>query len=343
MNGNNICIIFLLLQATYTVQQKEFNFPSEIQALIGSCVEIPCAVRTSATEPKNDKVVWHIVKRNPGSTRIIYSSDPSEISTEYKNRAALIGSPEDSCTLLIHEVTRKDEKTYYPSDRKFPYKRKVSEYVQLRVTDVPPHLVLSVPGEIIVGTPTLVNCSVEHTCSTSPPFLNWNISGLPLSEYNKDLGNGKYLKTSELTYLSSEDHKGSSIFCTATFPNGQTSRTSAKLNIIKMEKNVNKHIRMIIIVACLISLLLTAFCIWRFLLGNQDSTSRAPNSYRRKNDSFETKGTKDARYTDLMERENTVYCVIEPGTRKMIQGKSNLTEYKNTYEYMRPLSGTQKL
>lgn len=336
MNGKNICIIFLL-QAIYPVQQKEFNFPSEIQALIGSCVEIPCTVRTSATEPKNDKVVWHVVKLIPGS-RIIYSSDPSEISTEYKNRAALIGSPEDSCTLRIHEVTKKDAKMYYPGDRKFLFGINFWENVQLRVTvtsiDVPPQPVLSVPGEIIVGTPTSVNCSVEHTCATSPPFLNWNISGLPLSEYNKNLGNGKYLKTSELTYLASGDHEGSGIFCTATFPNGQTSRTAAKLKIIKstVENSLNKDIRIIIIVACLISLLLITFFIWRFLLGNKDSTSRAPNSFRRKKDSFETKGTKDTRYTDLMERENTVYCVLEPATQKMIQGKTNLTEYKNTYE-----------
>ncbi|XP_077312173.1 B-cell receptor CD22-like [Lithobates pipiens] len=341
MNGKTICIIFLL-QATYTVQQNTFNFPSEIQALIGSCVEIPCTVRTSETEPKNEKVVWHIVKRIPGS-RIIYSSDPSEISTKYKNRAALIGSPEDSCTLRINEVTKKDEKMYYPGDRKLPFKIKVQEYVQLRVTDVPPQPVLSVPGEMIVGTPTLLSCSVEHTCATSPPSLNWNISGLPLSEYNKDLGSGKYLKTSELTYLASGDHKGSSIFCTAIFRNGQTSRTAAKLNIIQMEKkNVNKNIRVIIIVACLISLLLITFFIWRFLLGNKASTSRAPNSFRRKKDYFETKGTKDNRYTDLMERENTDYCILEPATRKMIQGKNNLTEYKNTYEDMRPLPATQK-
>ncbi|KAM5132673.1 myelin-associated glycoprotein-like [Mantella aurantiaca] len=232
MNGFNIFMI-ALLQATCTVQQKEFNFPSEIQALIGSCVEIPCMVNTSATEPKNAKVVWH-VRRTFHSPRIIYSSNLLEISSIYKNRAALIGNPEDSCSLRIHEVAKNDEKGYYPGDRTLPSNRMLSKYVQLRVTDVPPQPVLSIPEKIIVGTPILFTCSVEHTCGTSPPSLNWNFPGWPVTEIKKDFGKGKWLTISELTYRPSGEHNGSSILCIATFPNGQTSQTAVKLNILEM-------------------------------------------------------------------------------------------------------------
>ncbi|CAI9575363.1 unnamed protein product [Staurois parvus] len=186
------------------------------------------------------------------------------------------------------------------------------------------------PGEIVEGMPTLINCSVEHTCATSPPFLNWNISGLPVTEYNKTLEKGKYLKTSELTYVPSRDHKGSGILCIAIFFNGQTSQTEAKLNIINTEKNSNRDFRAIIAVACVISLSLIAFFIWRFLLGNKASTSRASNSFLRKNYS---KDTKDTGYTDLTERENATYCVVEPATRKKIpQGKIHRMENSNIYE-----------
>ncbi|XP_072283107.1 B-cell receptor CD22-like isoform X2 [Pyxicephalus adspersus] len=346
MNRNNI-LIFALLQATFTIQEKKFNFPSEIQALMGSCVEIPCTVKTSATEPKNTMVVWHIVGAFFGK-RIIYSSNPSEISANYRNRAALIGNPEDSCTLRIHNVGSKDMRTYYPADRKLPADRKVSEYVQLQVTDVPPRPVMSLPEEIIIGRPTPITCSVNHTCATSPPSLNWNLPGWPVKENNIDHGEGNWLATSELTYQPSLEENGSTILCIATFPNGQTSRIRAQL-IIKEENTLNRNIRTGIVAACLIPLLLIVFFILRFSLGNRDSKSRAVISYDGKNEYFTVKDPKDTGYTDLIEREKTMYCVLEPKNRMAIsapnnqsstsknlsvQGKNNLkqAEYVNIYE-----------
>ncbi|XP_072283091.1 B-cell receptor CD22-like isoform X2 [Pyxicephalus adspersus] len=280
---------------------------------MGSCVEIPCTVKTSATEPKNTMVVWHIVGAFFGK-RIIYSSNPSEISANYRNRAALIGNPEDSCTLRIHNVGSKDMRAYYPADRKLPADRKVSEYVQLQVTDVPPRPVMSLPEEIIIGRPTPITCSVNHTCATSPPSLNWNLPGWPVKENNIDHGEGNWLAMSELTYQPFLEENGSTILCIATFPNGQISRIRAQL-IIKGGNTLNRK-------TSGQELLLQACRLLNF---------------------------KDTGYKDLIEKEKTMYCVLEPKNRMaisapnnqsstsknvLIQGENNLkqAEYANIYE-----------
>ncbi|XP_068099221.1 myelin-associated glycoprotein-like [Hyperolius riggenbachi] len=319
-------VFLLVLLQAYLGQLKKFNFPSEVEALIGSCVEIPCSVTKSPTEPKNVKVVWHV--RNAFfKSRIICSSDQSEVSAKYADRATLIGNPEDSCTFQIYNVKASDAHEYYPADVKQPAFKEAPKYVNLKVTERPSELMLLVPEEMIVGELAQLTCSVEHTCASRPPTINWTISGLSVKEDHKNLGMGKWRMTSELTYEPSEMHNGSKIQCVATFPNEQIRQTAITLNI-KMREN-GSSTTIIVVVCCLIVIFLIVFFVtWRFV--RKGCENKQISKIERNLSSAKIKEGKDNRYTDLTEKGSSFYYTMQSSTR---QGHPQMKPAQNTDIY----------
>ncbi|XP_063797740.1 Schwann cell myelin protein-like [Pseudophryne corroboree] len=313
-------------------QQREYNFPSRIQALLGSCVEIPCSFSPALTELEILEVVWHVNNILP-SNRIIYSTHTNEISNIYNNRATLVAHTKEMCNLRIHKVKRQDENSYYPNDRKILFYRQVSKYVELKVTDVLPESVLSVPGETTVGEPTKITCSTNHTCASSPPSFTWNVTGAHVTQYNLDLGEGVTKALSELTYQPSATDIGSEIQCKVSFPNGQTSVKTAKL-FIKPRPLTNIYIGTIIGLICIIALLGIVLFIWR-----KKQCFRKRNIEGSLNRKLETEenvySKKFVRYTDLLENENTKYYIIEPtaNNNKPETGGSHLQPSQNQTIY----------
>ncbi|XP_075047672.1 Schwann cell myelin protein-like isoform X1 [Mixophyes fleayi] len=307
-----IIFLFILLQGCVG-QQSKFNFPSRIQALLGSCVEIPCSVTPAPKDLENLKVVWHVIRAFRPSS-IIYSTRQDEISAKYENQAAL----KDMCTLRIHHVKKQDERSYYPNSSK-NIRARVDKYVELKVTDVPPESVLSVPEEMTVGEPTKITCSANHTCASSPPYFTWSLTGLH-TEYNVDLGEGKWKALSELTYQPSEAGNGSEIQCTVSFLNGQASHKTATLNI-KMgpQTNIYLYIGTAFGIICAIAILVIIFFIWRKKRCFKRNTFKG--SLDRKLDSKDNLSSKtSAKYTDLLERDHASYYTLEPTANHPMPG-----------------------
>ncbi|XP_075047675.1 uncharacterized protein LOC142107914 isoform X2 [Mixophyes fleayi] len=280
-----IIFLFILLQGCVG-QQSKFNFPSRIQALLGSCVEIPCSVTPAPKDLENLKVVWHVIRAFRPSS-IIYSTRQDEISAKYENQAAL----KDMCTLRIHHVKKQDERSYYPNSSK-NIRARVDKYVELKVTDVPPESVLSVPEEMTVGEPTKITCSANHTCASSPPYFTWSLTGLH-TEYNVDLGEGKWKALSELTYQPSE--------------------------AVGPQTNIYLYIGTAFGIICAIAILVIIFFIWRKKRCFKRNTFKG--SLDRKLDSKDNLSSKtSAKYTDLLERDHASYYTLEPTANHPMPG-----------------------
>ncbi|KAM4652324.1 B-cell receptor CD22-like isoform 2-T2 [Discoglossus pictus] len=104
--------LLILLQALYPGSYCDtwnFSFPSNIQALENSCVEIPC----SFSHPKDVK--QHIVKWYPIGKNFIYELlDTRSSISEDRGQAPLLDTITHSCALRLDIVGSKDEGRYFP-------------------------------------------------------------------------------------------------------------------------------------------------------------------------------------------------------------------------------------
>ncbi|XP_040276926.1 B-cell receptor CD22-like [Bufo bufo] len=216
---------------------QEWTFPSTITALIGSCVEIPCTyhpARTSGTS----STVWYLYNaiRYP---EILNTKDSSSVRAEYRDRTSLVPG-ENSCTLRIDPVRGGDGDKYYPGiaeEKKTNTYDKQSRTVHLRVTDILGKFDLHVPQILTEGEATNIRCTAEHTCPSSPPSLQWNKPG-QIQNKSVDITGGIWREESMLTYIPSYLDDGTSVQCTATYPNGQKTERPEILNIKYAPKNV---------------------------------------------------------------------------------------------------------
>ncbi|XP_066461717.1 B-cell receptor CD22-like isoform X2 [Eleutherodactylus coqui] len=330
MGKKYVLLVSIILQVCVG-QQEKFSFPAKIQALLDSCVEIPCTIKVSSTGAQNkNKVVWHVIAAELRQ-RIIYSTDMSQISTNYRNRANLVRDTPDNCTLRIHRVERQDARNYYPQEEKRNAFRPASQYVQLEVTDHPPEPVLSVPSEMIADETTTILCMVNYTCASSPPTFTWNLIG-PSTTESSDLGDGKWTATSKLNYKPSEAENGSTIQCTVTYFGGQTIQTRNKINI-KAHQNTSSYIGPVVGVICVIFLLAIPFIIWR---KRDSSFCRKGTEYNKTLDPTQNALSKNSnRYEDLLERQKSFYYTIERAANDHVpkQGPNMMQPPENAAVY----------
>ncbi|XP_077113473.1 Schwann cell myelin protein-like isoform X1 [Ranitomeya variabilis] len=322
-------LVSMILQVCMGEENK-FIFPRNIQGLLGSCVEIPCYKRTSPAEAQTNKVVWYVQGARRGE-RIIYSTDVSQISSSYKNRAELVRRTTLNCTLRIHNVNRQDERSYFPQEDKVLFYRGSTQYVQLEVTAQPPEPIFFVPNEMVVGENTAISCTANYTCASSPPTITWNLLG-PYATEMSDLGDGKWSVTSKVVYKPSEAENGSKIQCTVTYFGGQIIKTVQKINI-KADQKTNHFIGPVIGVICIILVLAVVFIIWR----KRDSCF-----WRKKTESnsmFDpmqsTLSKNSTRYTDLIQRQTTSYYTLEPTAHCPLpkKGQNGIQSCENEHVY----------
>ncbi|XP_056400855.1 B-cell receptor CD22-like [Hyla sarda] len=210
-----------------------------VRALLGSCVELPCAHRFGDS-PEMSGVVWYA-----GNKEILNTKNSSSVLEEYRNRTSLVPG-EKSCTLRIDPVRREDGNDYYSrsSDDITPQDsyRRYSKYdgTHLYVTGSPRGLQVHVSANLTEENATTIRCSVEHTCGSSPPTIRWNKPG-QITKYSTPTWEG-WTEESKLTYIPFYVDDGSRVQCTATYPNGQNAQRSAELRILFAPKHVTATI-----------------------------------------------------------------------------------------------------
>ncbi|XP_073425946.1 B-cell receptor CD22-like [Dendrobates tinctorius] len=324
-------LVSMILQVCMGEENK-FIFTRNIQGLLGSCVEIPCYKRTSPSEGQANKVIWYVQGARRGE-RIIYSTDVSQISSKYKNRAALVGSTTLNCTLRIHNVNSQDERSYFPQDKVLVFQstQSITPYVQLEITAQPPEPILSVPNEMVVGENTAISCTANYTCATSPPTITWNLIGPYVTEMS-DLGDGKWSVISKVVYKPSEAENGSTIQCTVTYFGGQIIKIANKINI-KADQKTNNFIGPVIGVICIILLLAIIFIIWR--KRNSCFWSKKTESNKMFDPMQSTLSKNSTRYTDLIDRQTTSYYTLEPTAHCHLakKGQNGMQSYENEHVY----------
>ncbi|XP_069803772.1 sialic acid-binding Ig-like lectin 12 [Dendropsophus ebraccatus] len=207
-----------------------------VSALLGSCVELPCTQSLDDTS-KMSGVVWYA--RDFYTAEIILNTEnSSSVTEEYRNRTSIVPG-EGSCTLRIEPVRSGDDREYFSNTAENGMRDDYEEdvnYFSLYITDFPEEPQVYVSDNVTEENATTIQCSVIHTCGSSPPTLQWNKPG-EITESTMQYGRS-WITESELTYIPSYVDDGSPVQCTATYPNGESTETSEELNILFAPKHV---------------------------------------------------------------------------------------------------------
>ncbi|OCT56875.1 hypothetical protein XELAEV_180042721mg, partial [Xenopus laevis] len=212
-------------------KKSAFTLPESIRALRGSCVEIPCTF-TRPRDYKNFNLVWYKDINLKLDYKIFNHRDSSDVNKHYRRRTSLVGNDPNSCSLRINDVQETD--TYYPyingNCRVSPFSE--CQKVKVEVSDDPNEPSIEIPTDLTEGESVSISCSVEHTCPSSPPTLQWNKAGYNITYNQTRLKDGVWKATTVMEYLPSYQDHGTELICNATYPSGlKSNRCLATLNI----------------------------------------------------------------------------------------------------------------
>ncbi|XP_040182771.1 sialoadhesin-like [Rana temporaria] len=221
----------LLLTLFQGLVCQRWEFPTRIDGLVGTCVEIPCTFYPRENSGTSN-TVWYLFNRRD-YPQIFNSLRNSSVLMNYRSRTSLVPG-KNTCSLRIDPVIRNDGDHYYPGIAEDQdtnaWTQQRHKTLKLYARDTPNIPDLIGNGEMVEGRPENVSCSVEHTCGSSPPSLRFNKAG-QTARRSKDLSEGKWKEILTITYIPSYEDDKTQFQCTATYHNGRTSQNAVTLNI----------------------------------------------------------------------------------------------------------------
>ncbi|CAI5673633.1 unnamed protein product [Oreochromis niloticus] len=216
--------------------------PTEMEALSGSCLHIPCNFSdyglTGSNAFDSTRPVFGVwIKNNPdfGSNpnNVIFNSSltvniyPMNITGNLTQR---------NCTTLFSNLTTDYTNTYYFRIMNWPFRRTaVCDPLKITIKDSPWRPNITISGDLKEKQSVTITCSALTPCPHSPPQLTWN---LQQDSHNKIEENtdGSFTTKIQQTITLSDTHDGKKISCSARYPVNQgkdtkTSETEETLSV----------------------------------------------------------------------------------------------------------------
>ncbi|XP_030606567.1 sialic acid-binding Ig-like lectin 5 [Archocentrus centrarchus] len=159
------------------------SVPDRVQALVGSCVVIPCSFTPPAPHPargRKQRVDVRLRFRGGGPffplrSTAFNSQDKGQVSRDFQGRASLFGKiAEGDCSVKIEQIREDDPQVFEISlktgdDLLWGKPRSFN----LDVIDTPEAPVISGLLSATEGQLVTLNCSVNYHCPSTPPALQW--------------------------------------------------------------------------------------------------------------------------------------------------------------------------
>ncbi|XP_043114180.1 uncharacterized protein LOC122358440 isoform X2 [Puntigrus tetrazona] len=205
----------------------------KITALHRSCVVIPCSFKTDEEYLTRLRVLW--VTRKGG---YMFHTDPVDVLDNFKGRTRLLGNPdEQDCTVEMDDVQTHDNGPFcFQAERgndKYRFNNSCV-FIIMRAPDKP--VISSLPEDIDPGTRVTVKCSVNHTCSSHPPEIAWNIPTTRETISHNHMGGGIWETVSAVMFSPTGYEENDEIVCTAIFWGGKTQKNTAFLSIRRVKR-----------------------------------------------------------------------------------------------------------
>ncbi|XP_025766028.1 sialic acid-binding Ig-like lectin 7 [Oreochromis niloticus] len=224
--------------------------PKQLEALSGSCLQIPCNFRPKDEQKFNRarKIFGVWIKNNVDfgkyPNNVIFNSSgavsiyPMSITGNLSLR---------DCTTLFSDLTTTYTDTYFFRVERETFKATAQhDPLQITVRDSPWRPNITIPGDLKEKESVTITCSALTPCPHSPPQLTWN---LQQDSHNKIEENtdGSFTTKIQQTITLSDTHDGKKISCSARYPVNQgkdtkTAETEETLSVSYVPKNTSASI-----------------------------------------------------------------------------------------------------
>uniref|UniRef100_A0AAX7U5A3 Ig-like domain-containing protein n=2 Tax=Astatotilapia calliptera TaxID=8154 RepID=A0AAX7U5A3_ASTCA len=226
------------------------NASKKLEALSGSCLQIPCSFRPKEEQKfiSTRKIIGVWIKNQSqfdgNQNNVIFNSSaavniyPMSITGNLSQR---------DCTTLFCNLITTYTDTYFFRVEREPFKATAScDPLQITVRDSPWRPNITIPGDLKEKESVTITCSALTPCPHSPPQLTWN---LQQDSHNKTEENtdGSFTTKIQQNITLSDTHDGKKINCSARYPVNQgkdtkTAETEETLSVSYAPKDTSASI-----------------------------------------------------------------------------------------------------
>uniref|UniRef100_A0A3B5L6A3 Ig-like domain-containing protein n=1 Tax=Xiphophorus couchianus TaxID=32473 RepID=A0A3B5L6A3_9TELE len=268
---SKLAVFFFCICSSVLGEEWTANVVKSIDALVGSCVVLPCTVSHPGTYLSTSRLrgIWH---RKDKSNEIFYHEDSTKILDSFKGRTRLLGNlGQNNCTLEIIQVkdhdngpfcfrielVRKD--TNQPTKEKYSFVEKCADITMIRMYTL--YMLDFKPA----CKPYTLTCSVHHTCPSHLPQIKWSRERKDddITEVHKHIHSGVWEAESILSFVPEEKDDESELTCTATFSGGiksEANHLKSCLLVAVCQQNYN-HIIIPAVAVAATAVIFGLFCV----------------------------------------------------------------------------------
>uniref|UniRef100_A0AAZ1XKD4 Ig-like domain-containing protein n=1 Tax=Oreochromis aureus TaxID=47969 RepID=A0AAZ1XKD4_OREAU len=198
--------------------------PKKLEALSGSCLQIPCSFRPKEEQKfittrktfgvwiKNDSRISiypnNVIFNSNGAVSIY----PMSITGNLSQR---------DCTSLFTNLTTTYTDTYFFRVESEPFMATAHcDPLQITVRDSPWRPNITIPGDLKEKESVTITCSALTPCPHSPPQLTWNLQQDSQNKIEENTA-GSFTTKIQQTITLSDTHDGKKISCSARYPVNQ--------------------------------------------------------------------------------------------------------------------------
>ncbi|KAG9283785.1 myelin-associated glycoprotein-like isoform X3 [Astyanax mexicanus] len=203
----------------------DVQVPESVTAVEGSCVTLPCS-----TSPHSD-VIWYLYRKS--SYPIVYSRKTEDIRDDFRGRTSAPGSSsEGNCSLRIDRV-RPDENELKLYPWIHPDTGNKYHYIKINVVK-PGNPEISIESPQVEGTLFSANCTVQHSCPSSPPRIEWfgpnPVTNNVITTVNQD---GFWISVAQAKFRPNLEDLGRKLKCESVFNREHKPSKVLPLNILR--------------------------------------------------------------------------------------------------------------
>ncbi|XP_013882001.1 sialic acid-binding Ig-like lectin 14, partial [Austrofundulus limnaeus] len=221
--------------------------PGRMEALSGSCLQIPCTYDSTDTSYDSNKPIYGVWRKGFWNKNTIFHSDgsvkiyPLNITGDLKKK---------NCTTLFLDLnTTYSDKYFFRIESKKFKASACADSVQITVKDSAWSPSINISGDVKdlkEKESVSISCSAWTPCPLSPPELTWSLQqdSQRQTETNPD---GTFTSKIQENMTLSDTHDGSNITCSVRYPvdggkRNKTAETNLTLSVSYAPKDTSASI-----------------------------------------------------------------------------------------------------
>ncbi|XP_041669694.1 B-cell receptor CD22-like [Cheilinus undulatus] len=234
--------VFFIAGASTMCPQKaglDVTTPQRMEALAGSCVQIPCSFSPKSGQEldRRGPIIGVWIKDDSRFAGKPYNVVFNSSRSENLYRIRISGDLRlKNCTTLFTDVVRSYTNTYFFRIESSNFTATAScNPLQITVRDGPLKPLLEIPADLNEKESVTITCSSVTTCPLYPPKLTWN---LKKDSHNimKENQDGTFTTKIQETITLTDKHDGYNISCSASYPvnEGNNVRTAEETKTLSV-------------------------------------------------------------------------------------------------------------